>query len=405
MIKGKGIPFVDLIAPHQELHDELLAAANGVLTSAMFIGGPIVEQFEREFAKFCNVDHCIGVSSGTDALRFALMASGVGKEDIVVTVANTFAATVEAILQAGARPHFVDIDPRTFNMSVDALRDFLRQECDTLNSGGCAVHRGTGRTVRAIMPVHLYGQMCDMDPIMALAEEFNLMVFEDACQAHGSEYFSVHHNTWQRAGSIGRAAGFSFYPGKNLGACGEAGAVTTNDPQVAQRVRMIRDHGQSRKYQHQVEGYNGRLDALQAALLRVKLPSLESWNRQRRELAEVYNRMLGGVQGVQIPYEPTWSRAVYHLYVIVCADRRDDLQQYFTERNIGTGLHYPIPLHLQEAYAHLGCRAGSLPETEALAGGILSLPMYPQLQGWQQEQVAETLTQFYARQTVSIHAR
>ena len=199
MTTGKGIPFVDLIAPHHELHDQLMEAAKGVLTSAMFIGGPMVEQFEREFAEFCNVEHCVGVSSGTDALRFALMAASVGKGDIVITVANTFAATVEAILQAGARPHFVDVDPRTFNISVDALREFLRHECDTLKTGHCPVHRGSGRTVKAIMPVHLYGQMCDMDGITGLAEEYNLLVFEDACQAHGSEYFSQRNNAWQRA--------------------------------------------------------------------------------------------------------------------------------------------------------------------------------------------------------------
>src|SRR5262245_6206044 len=267
MTNGKGIPFVDLITPHRELQDELMRSANDVLSTAMFIGGPMVENFEREFAQYCNVEHCVGVNSGTDALRFALMAAGIGNNDIVITVANTFAATVEAILQAGAKPQFVDIDPRTFNMSVDSVREFLRTECDTAR-GNYPVHRSTGRVVRAIMPVHLYGQMCDMDLIMALAEEYKLLVFEDACQAHGAEYFSIRRNTWQRAGSIGIAAGFSFYPGKNLGACGEAGAVTTNDPQVAQRVRMIRDHGQSRKYQHQVEGYNGRLDALQAAFLR-----------------------------------------------------------------------------------------------------------------------------------------
>jgi dTDP-4-amino-4,6-dideoxygalactose transaminase len=405
MTQGKGIPFVDLIAPHQELHDELMAAARGVLSSAMFIGGPVVEQFEREFAKFCDVDHCVGVSSGTDALRFALMAAGVIKDDIVITVGNTFAATVEAIVQAGARPHFVDIDPLTFNMSVDALRDFLRSECDALTIGRCPVHRESGRTVRAIMPVHLYGQMCDMDGIMALAEEYNLMVFEDACQAHGSLYFSERKNAWQRAGSIGRAGGFSFYPGKNLGACGEAGAVTTNDERVAQRVRMIRDHGQVRKYQHQVEGYNGRLDALQAGLLQVKLPYLESWNSRRRDLAAEYNRLFSDLENIRIPHEPSWSRAVYHLYVIVCADKRDELQRHLTERNIGTGLHYPIPLHLQEAYSHLGTGSGSLPETERLADRILSLPMYPQLDVKQQQDVAEALVQFYAGQTVGSHTR
>ena len=275
---GKGIPFLDLVAPHRELEGQLMDAVKQVLTSAMFIGGPVLEAFEREFAEFCETKYCIGVSSGTDALRFALMAAGIGKGDVVITVPNTFAATIEAILQAGATPHFVDIDPRTFNMSVDALREYLETHSD--------------EPVKAIIPVHLYGQMCDMDPIMELAGEYGLMVFEDACQAHGSDYFSQTNKRWFRAGSFGQAAAFSFYPGKNLGACGEAGAVTTNDEQLAQRVRMIRDHGQDKKYHHLIEGYNGRLDALQAAILRVKLPHLNNWNEKRREAAAIYNNLL-----------------------------------------------------------------------------------------------------------------
>src|SRR5262245_29296017 len=226
MATGKGIPFLDLVTPHVELEEELLDAVKGVLRTGMFVGGPIVEKFEREFAQFCNAQYCVGVSSGTDALRFALIAAGIGKGDIVVTVPNTFVATVEAIIQAGATPHFVDIDPQTFNMSVEALRRCLR------TSNGA---------VKAIIPVHHYGQMCDMDPILSLAEEHGVFVFEDACQAHGAQYFSKKHNRWQKAGSIGKAAAFSFYPGKNLGACGEAGAVTTNDEALANQVRMIRD--------------------------------------------------------------------------------------------------------------------------------------------------------------------
>lgn len=400
MTTGKGIPFVDLVAPHLELQEELLDAVKGVLTTGMFIGGPLLEQFEQEFAKFSGTDYCVGVSSGTDALRFALMASGVGKDDIVVTVANTFAATVEAIVQTGAAPQFVDIDPQTFNMSVESLRKFLQTECDRPRRGRCPVHRVSGRTVKAIMPVHLYGQMCDMDSIMAIAEEYGLLVFEDACQAHGSAYFSARHNTWQKAGAIGKAAAFSFYPGKNLGACGEAGAVTTNDEDLARRIRMIRDHGQSKKYHHQVEGYNGRLDAMQAALLRVKLPFLTEWNASRRELAENYNQLLSGLESVRVPYEPRWSRSNYHLYVVVCTGRRDELQKHFTENNIGTGLHYPIPLHIQQAYSYFGCAEGSLPETERLAKKILSLPMYPQLKREQQERVAEVIHQFCETQTV-----
>ena|SRR5688572_1400076 len=405
MTPGKGIPFVDLVAPHVELQDELMDAVKGVLTTGMFVGGPLVEQFEQEFARFSNAAHCVGVSSGTDALRFALMAASVGKDDIVITVANTFAATVEAIIQAGATPHFVDIDPQTCNISVESIQAFLQKECDRPGRGRLPIHKPTGRVVKAIMPVHLYGQVCDMDSIMTLSEEYGLMVFEDACQAHGSEYFSARNNAWQRAGSMGKAAAFSFYPGKNLGACGEAGAVTTNDEDLARRIRMIRDHGQSRKYHHQVEGYNGRLDALQAALLRVKLPFLNEWNQKRRDLAATYNNLLLGLEGIRTPFEPNWSRANYHLYVVTCTQDRDHLQKYFTERNIGTGLHYPIPLHLQPAYAYLGSGNGSLPETEQLANKILSLPMYPQLQREQQERVIETLHQFYETQAVSSNTR
>ena len=404
MAIGKGIPFVDLVTPHVQLQEELLEAVKGVLTTGMFIGGPMVEQFEQEFAGFSGAKYCVGVNSGTDALRFALIASGVGKDDIVVTVANTFAATVEAIVQAGAIPQFVDIDPQTFNMSVASLREFLQRQCDRPARGRLPIHRNSGRVVKAVMPVHLYGQMCDMDGIMAIAEEYGLMVFEDACQAHGAEYFSAKSNAWQKAGSIGKAAAFSFYPGKNLGACGEAGAVTTNDEDLARRVRVIRDHGQSKKYHHQVEGYNGRLDAMQAALLRIKLPYLKDWNESRRTLAENYNRLLSSAEGIRTPYEPSWSRAIYHLYVIVCGKGRDTLQAHFTERNIGTGLHYPIPLHLQQAYAYLGCPEGALPETESLAGKILSLPMYPQLTNDQQARVAETVLQFCETRVVSINA-
>jgi dTDP-4-amino-4,6-dideoxygalactose transaminase len=377
MTSGKGIPFLDLVAPHFELQDQLMDAVQSVLTSAMFIGGPVLEAFEREFAEFCDTKYSIGVSSGTDALRFALMAAGIGPGDTVVTVPNTFVATVEAIIQAGAIPAFVDVDPQTFNMSPDALREYLR-------------NRGN-ESVKAVIPVHLYGQTCDMDPIMGLAEEYDLMVFEDACQAHGSKYFSAKNNRWQIAGSIGKAAAFSFYPGKNLGACGEAGAVTTNDEVLANRVRMIRDHGQNKKYHHMVEGYNGRLDALQAAILRVKLPHLNDWNSRRRNAAEMYNRLLARGGDLKTPYEPSWSQSNYHLYVVTCGPDRDGVQSHMSSKNVGTGLHYPVPVHLQTAYAHLGYKAGDFPVSEKLAGEILSLPMFPQLSKGQQLEVVQAM--------------
>ena len=384
MPRGKGVPFLELITPHIELEQELMDAVKGVLRSGVFVGGRVLEQFESEFAEFCGAKYCVGVSSGTDALRFALMAAGIGRGDVVVTVPNTFVATIEAILQVGATPAFVDIDPQTFNMSVDALREYLQEQ--------------SGRSVKAIIPVHLYGQMCDMDPIMTLAQQYDLMVLEDACQAHGAEYFSAKSGRWLKAGSIGKAAAFSFYPGKNLGACGEAGAVTTNDAELAQRVRIIRDHGQNKKYHHLIEGYNGRLDALQAAILRIKLPHLKQWNEKRRNVAEIYNELLKGAQ-VKTPIEPRWSQGIYHLYV-VRLERRDEVQKYLAQRDIQTGLHYPVPLHLQEAYLNMGYHEGDFPVTEQLAREILSLPMYPQLETAQQTAVADALQQFYDAEVV-----
>ena len=281
MTHSDGIPFLDLITPHAELKEELTAVFRRALETAGFIGGPMVEQFEREFAAFCGTRHCVGVASGTDAVRFALIAAGVPKDAVVVTVPNTFIATTEAITQAGARPAFVDIDERTYNMDPEKLREFLEKQCYFDQSSGKLINRKLGVPVAAVVPVHIYGQPADMDPILELADRYSLVVVEDACQAHGAEYFSRREQRWQKAGSLGLAAGFSFYPGKNLGACGEAGAVTTNDANLARQIRMLRDHGQSRKYYHEVEGYNGRLDAIQAGILSVKLKHLPEWTALR----------------------------------------------------------------------------------------------------------------------------
>jgi dTDP-4-amino-4,6-dideoxygalactose transaminase len=390
MTEVKGVPFVDLVTPHVELEEELVGVARAVLRSGAFAGGPIVEEFEREFAKFCGAKHCIAVSNGTDALRFALMAAGIQSGDGVITVSNTFVATVEAIVQVGATPHFVDIDPRTFNMSVEALRQFLEVDCDRCERTGLPLHRASRRRISAILPVHLYGQMADMEPIMVLARQYGLIVIEDSCQAHGAEYQFGKEGSWRRAGSIGNAAAFSFYPTKNLGACGEAGAVTTNDENLAKKIRIIREHGQGQKYHHLVEGYNGRMDAMQAGFLKIKLRSMDQWNKQRRAAAETYNRLLAGADNVITPYEPSWSRAVYHLYVVRATDR-DDLQRYLAELKIGTALHYPIPLHLQPAYVHFGYRKGDFPVTERLTSEILSLPMFPHIAPSQLEYVAEKI--------------
>jgi len=281
------IPFLDLVTPHLELENELIDVFHDTIKTANFIGGPMVEAFEHDFAQFCDAPHCVGVGSGTDAVRFALMAGGVKPGESVITVPNTFIATTEAISQAGALPEFVDIDERTYNMDPEKLQAYLEDQC-SVDSSGLVVSRRTGRRVTAVVPVHLYGQTANMDPILDLAERYRLIVVEDACQAHGAEYFSRKDNIWKKAGSIGLAAAFSFYPGKNLGACGEAGAVTTSDPEMARQIRMLRDHGQAEKYYHEIEGYNGRLDALQAGLLRTKLGYLPRWNAARREKAETY---------------------------------------------------------------------------------------------------------------------
>src|SRR5271165_7152730 len=310
------IPFLDLVSPHLEMEEELVTVFRTALHTAAFIGGKAVQDFENAFAKFCEVDHCVGVGSGTDALRFALMAAGVNPGDSVLTVPNSFIATSEAISQAGARPEFVDIDEHTYNMDPEKLREFLETKCDQDQLTGRPISRRTGRTISAVVPVHLYGQTAELDPILELAETWNLFVVEDACQAHGAEYFSRKDKRWRRAGSMGKAAAFSFYPGKNLGACGEAGAVTTNETDLAQRIRMLRDHGQAEKYYHDIEGYNGRLDEIQAGMLRVKLDHLSEWNSQRRDNAETYRALLSSVDEVILPIEPCWARAVYHLYVV-----------------------------------------------------------------------------------------
>jgi dTDP-4-amino-4,6-dideoxygalactose transaminase len=390
-----SVPFLDLVTPHVELEQELTEVFRQALLTAGFIGGPMVEKFENGFAAFCGVKDAIAISNGTDALRFAIMACGVQPGDVVLTVPHTFIATTEAISQAGATPEFIDIDEHTYNISVDLLERFLQEQC-TWDKSKKLISRRSGRPVTAIVPVHLYGQMADMDSILRLAGHYGLTVIEDACQAHGAEYFSKRLNRWMKAGSMGRAAAFSFYPGKNLGACGEAGAVTTNDFEVADKIRILRDHGQSKKYYHEVEGYNGRLDAIQAGLLHAKLAHLANWNNQRRDHAAEYNRLLAGEEAVRLPYEPSWSRAVYHLYVIRTEDR-DGMIDHLKKVAIGTGIHYPIPLHLQKAYASLNYRSADFPVAGRVAGEILSLPMFPQLKADQQARVVEEILAFTGR--------
>lgn len=381
------IPFLDLVTVHRELHNELIEVLATALNNAGFIGGPMVQGFEEDFARFCESRYCVGVGSGTDALRFALMAAGVKSGDIVITVPNTFIATTEAISQAGAQPDFVDIDPHTYAMDPGTLREYLERKCRRNTKTGRVIHNTTGKPVTAIVPVHLYGQMADMDAILDLAAEYDLKVIEDACQAQGAEYFSQKDNRWHKAGSMGHAAAFSFYPGKNLGACGEAGAMITHDEQLAHACRLLRDHGQSKKYFHDIEGYNGRLDAIQAGFLRVKLHRLATWNEQRRQVAERYNKLFAGAEElVTLPHQPSWARSVYHLYVVQVEDRAR-LQRQLNDVGIGTAIHYPVALHLTKAYEGLGFRIGDFPIAEKSAAHILSLPMFPGLTVEQQERV------------------
>jgi dTDP-4-amino-4,6-dideoxygalactose transaminase len=392
MYASNEIPFLDLVTPHVELEEELTAVFRRALFTAGFVGGPMVEEFEHAFAAFCDAKHAIAVNSGTDALRFAIMACGIQQGDVVVTVPNTFIATTEAISQAGATPEFVDIDENTYNISIERLQEFLEQEC-TRDASGRLISRRYQRPVTAVVPVHLYGQMADMDSILRLAGQYGLTVIEDACQAHGAEYYSGKLNRWMKAGTMGHAAAFSFYPGKNLGALGEGGAVTTGDSAVAARIRMIREHGQAKKYYHDMEGYNGRLDSIQCGLLHVKLNHLAEWNSRRRDRAAEYDRLLAGNDAVTCPYEPSWSRAVYHLYVVRTPDR-DTLAQHLKAAGIGTGIHYPVPLHLQKAYQGFNYRDTDFPVSTRLAGEILSLPMYPQLSREQQVRVTNEILGF-----------
>ncbi len=367
------VPFVDLKAQYESIRQEIGEAIQQVLDSTAFSGGPFVEKFEEEFARFCCSRYAIGVGNGTDALGMILRAVGVGEGDEIVTVPNSFIATVEAVSAVGATPVFVDVDPQTWTMDPAKLEAAI-----------------TPRT-RAILPVHLFGQTADLEPILRLAQARGVPVIEDACQAHGAEYRG------RKAGSIGLAGAFSFYPGKNLGAYGEGGAVVTDDPQLAERIRMLRDHGQERKYHHRLIGWNARLDGMQAAILSVKLRHLPEWNRQRRENAECYWQRLHTIAGVVPPKEAEPHRHVYHVYAVEVPGR-DAVLARLKERGIACGVHYPVPIHLQAAYSFLGYAAGSFPAAERGARGLLSLPMYAELSAEQIDFVAAELESAVADQ-------
>ncbi|ASY65985.1 UDP-4-amino-4-deoxy-L-arabinose--oxoglutarate aminotransferase (plasmid) [Sinorhizobium sojae CCBAU 05684] len=362
------IPFLDLRGQYASIKDEIDAAVLRVLDSAQYVLGEEVAQLEREFAAFCGTQHAIAVNTGTSALHLALLALGIGPGDEVITVPFTFVATVSAICYTGAQPVFVDVEPVTLTMDAAKLEAAI-----------------TART-KAIMPVHLYGQMADMNAIKAIADRHGVPIIEDACQAHGAEYES------RRAGSIGVSGCFSFYPGKNLGACGEGGIVVTSDDRQAHTIRMLRDWGQERRYHHVLKGFNYRMDGIQGAILRVKLRHLNAWTQARRAHAARYSALLAGSDHVGTPVEAAARRHVYHIYAIRCGDR-EGLQHALTTQGIQFGLHYPIPVHLQTAHADLGYGPGDFPRSEAAARSVLSLPIYPEMTARQVEQVVSAVEQ------------
>ncbi|MBN2012306.1 DegT/DnrJ/EryC1/StrS family aminotransferase [candidate division KSB1 bacterium] len=366
-----NVPFVDLKTQYQSIRDEIKDALDNILENTAFILGKEVQQFEEEFANYQQSNYAVAVNSGTSALHLALLAAGIRPGDEVITVPNTFIATVEAILYAGAVPKLVDVDPNTYNMDANLLEQAI-----------------TSKT-KAILPVHLYGQPVDMGPISDIARKHNLTIIEDACQAHGAMYRS------KKVGALGQAGCFSFYPGKNLGAYGEGGMVTTDDEAMYQEMRVLRDHGSQNKYHHIRVGYNYRLSGFQGAVLRVKLKYLDKWTEARRRNAAYYDRILRDFK-VTTPGVLNDVRHVYHLY-ITQVDQRDELQQFLQSHGVATGLHYPVPVHLQEGYQFLGYHEGDFPVTEQGCRRILSLPMFPELTEQQMQYVAQKIGEFQNR--------
>ncbi len=383
------VPFVDLFAQHKEVRGAIDTVIGRAIDQSSFIGGPLLTDFEDHFADYCGTAHAVGVSDGTHALVFALKAVGVSAGDLVVTVSHTFFATTEGIVQCTADPIYIEINKDTYTMSPMALAHWLAEMC-FLDQDGVCRHRDSGRRVAAVLPVHLYGQPADMEPILDLAERYGLKVVEDACQAHGA-WYTYADGRRVRAGNLGDAGCFSFYPGKNLGAMGEGGAVVTNDPDIAAKIRMLREHGQTEKYIHKVpDGVNGRLDAIQAGILDVKLGRLDDWNLRRRQIAQRYAEKLASIPGITVPCAPANREHVYHLYVIL-VENRDRVREQLQELGIATGLHYPVPVHLQEAAVGWGYSRGDLPITEKVADTLLSLPMFPHMADEQVDYVVDSL--------------
>jgi dTDP-4-amino-4,6-dideoxygalactose transaminase len=371
------IPLVDLKKQYETIKPEIDDAISGVVESTQFILGPQVARFEDDFARYCQAKFALGVNSGTSALHLAMLAAGIGPGDEVITVSYTFVATAAAVCYVGAQPVFIDIDPSTCNIDVSKIERAITPQ------------------TKAIMPVHLYGNCADMDPILDLARRHNLIVIEDAAQAHGAEYKG------RRAGSMGEMSCFSFYPGKNLGAYGEAGAVVTNNQHYVDTLKQLRDQGQSEKYFHTTVGYNYRMEAMQGAVLGVKLKHLDDWNAARRKHASVYRRELSGT-GLRMLDESADFNSVHHIFPLF-TPQRDELRQHLLAAGISTGLHYPIPVHLQPGYRHLGYNEGDLPETERACKEVLSLPMYPELEDETVLRIADSVQQFCRQSVEAVH--
>jgi dTDP-4-amino-4,6-dideoxygalactose transaminase len=402
------VPLLDLKAQYQAIRDEIKEAVEEVLESQHFILGPKVEALEEAVATYCGCQHAVGVSSGTDGLLIALMAAGLGSGRGVITTPFTFFATGGSIVRAGSKPFFVDIDPVTYNVDPAAIRAFIEAECRFESGEKRLVHGETGVSIRAIMPVHLYGQCADMDGILEIASEYGLVVVEDGAQAIGAEYPSSHNEVPMRAGSMGHFGCFSFFPSKNLGGFGDGGMVTTNDTETADRLKILRVHGSKPKYYHHLVGGNFRLDALQAAVLLVKLKYLDGWTAKRRQNAAYYNYLFhqsGLVEkGFVFPPQEVWEsdsainpQLVGHIYnqYVIRAKERDELRVYLAEKNIGTEIYYPLALHQQQCFVELGYKAGDFPESEKAAAETLALPVYPELEKVQQEYIVEQISSFY----------
>ncbi len=367
------INFVDIQRQYQLYREEIDKAIHRVLNKSNYILGDEVEKFEQEFADYCETKYCVGVASGTDALILCLKALDIGTGDEIITVPNTFIATAFAISAVGAKPVFVDCDKETYNINIDKIEEKI-----------------TSKT-KAIIPVHLYGQPADMDPILKLAKKYNLFIIEDACQAHGARYKG------KRVGGFGDINAFSFYPGKNLGAYGDGGAITTDNENLAKKIRMLRNYGQEVKYHHLIKGTNSRLDAIQAAVLRIKLKYLDEWNQKRREHAQKYNELLSNINvNIELPKQLENVESVYHLYVIR-VKKRNELLKYLVDKEIFAGVHYPVSIHLQPAYKNLNYKKGDFPITEKYCKEIISLPMFPDLKEEEIEYICKEIERFYVK--------